>query len=234
MHAGAPESESMTSAVKLTGFALFMTAIAVTAWWWLGLGAHASARGGAGAALIDVGLFSLFALHHSLLARPRARALVARLLPPTLVRSAYVWFASLLLMAMCAMWQPVGRELYRTTGIVAAALLLVQATGVTISVLAVRRISVKELGGLAEPRPTDGLEFAGPYGLVRHPLYLGWVLIFFAAPHMTGDRLLFAGISTLYLVLAIPLEEAGLAAQFGESYAAYRRAVRWRLIPYLH
>ena len=51
---------------------------------------------------------------------------------------------------------------------------------------------------------------------------------------VTGDRLLFAGVSTLYLVLAIPLEEAGLAAQFGESYAAYRRAVRWRLIPYLH
>lgn len=224
----------MTSAVKLTGFALFMTAIAMTAWWWLGLAAYASARGGAAAVLPDVGLFSLFALHHSLLARPGAKARVARLLPPTLVRSAYVWLASLLLMAMCAFWQPVGRELYRTTGILAAALLLVQATGVIISVLAIRRISVKELGGLADPRPTDGLEFAGPYGLVRHPLYLGWVLIFFAAPHMTGDRLLFAGISTLYLVLAIPLEEAGLAAQFGESYATYRRAVRWRLIPYLH
>lgn len=224
----------MTRAVRLVGFALFMAAIAVTGWWWLNLPAYLSDRGGVADAVVDLILFSLFAMHHSLLARSGAKAVATRVLGPALVRSAYVWLASLLLMAMCALWQPIGHELYRATGLVAVALLLVQLSGVVMSVLAARRISVKELGGLVDPRPADGLEFAGPYGLVRHPLYLGWVLMFWAAPQMTGDRLLFAAISTVYLLVAMPLEEAGLTAQFGDSYLAYRQVVRWRLIPYLH
>ncbi|MFN7914947.1 MAG: isoprenylcysteine carboxylmethyltransferase family protein [Vicinamibacterales bacterium] len=224
----------MTALFRRTGFALFMAAVALTGWWWLRLPAVAGVHGGVRAVVLDTLLFSAFALHHSLLARTRAKELVTRVLPHDLVRSAYVWLASLLLMTMCLLWQPVGGELYRARGVAAAALWLVQIAGVAVSLLAIRRISVRELGGLADPRASDALEFAGPYGLVRHPLYTGWVLIFFPAPVMTGDRLLFAVVSTVYLLLAMPLEEAGLTAQFGDRYLEYRRAVRWRLIPYIH
>lgn len=219
---------------RQAGFALFMGAVALTGWWWMRLPAVASAHGGVRAVVLDVLLFTAFAGHHSLLARPSAKRMVARVLPDGLVRSAYVWLASLLLIALCLFWQPVGGELYRAHGVIAALLWLAQLSGVVISLLAIRRISVRELGGLADPRPSDALEFSGPYGLVRHPLYSGWVLIFFPAPIMTGDRLLFAVVSTVYLLIAMPLEEAGLAAQFGERYLEYRRAVRWRLIPYIH
>lgn len=227
------DAEAVTTFRRL-GFALFMAAVAMTGWWWLTLPARSSAHGGARAVAVDVLLFGAFALHHSVLARTRAKDVVARILPASLVRSAYVWLASLLLMAMCLGWQPVGGELYRATGVLAALLWLAQGAGVVVSLLAIRRISVRELGGLSDPRASDALEYAGPYRFVRHPLYSGWVLIFFPAPVMTGDRLLFAVVSTVYLLMAMPLEEAGLAAQFGDRYLEYRRAVRWRLIPYIH
>jgi len=220
--------------VKGLGFALFMGAIGGTAWWWIQLPALADARGGAAAITIDAALFSAFALHHSLLARPRAKAVVARIVPDDLVRSAYVWAASLLLLAMCAAWQPIGYTVYEVTGPGAIVLLALQASGILLSLLAVRMISVSELAGLRPTRATDVLQFTGPYRLVRHPLYLGWVLIFFPVPHMTGDRLLFAGLSTLYLLVAMPLEEAALTHHYGERYLEYRRTVRWRLIPYIH
>ena len=66
---------------------------------------------------------------------------------------------------------------------------------------------------------------------MRHPIYLGWVLMVFATPEMTTSRLLFAVISTAYLIAAIPLEEASLVDTFGEKYRAYQRQMRWRLLP---
>lgn len=219
---------------KYLGFALFMGAIGVTAWWWLRLPMMAGIGFGAPAVLVDVLLFSAFAMHHSVLARPPAKRLVSRLLPVDTVRSLYVWIASLLLVAMCWLWRPVGGEIYSASGLAAIALTAIQLSGIAISVMAVRRISVRELAGLTEPTATDVLQLGGPYRLVRHPLYLGWVLIFFGTPHMTGDRLLFAVVSTTYLVIAIPFEEAGLIAHFGDRYLEYRGAVRWRLIPYIH
>ncbi|MGC4084857.1 MAG: NnrU family protein [Vicinamibacterales bacterium] len=208
----------MSVLFRYVGFGLFMGAIALTGWWWLSLPTLAGANGGIRAAAVDLALFAAFALHHSVFARPAARAWVSRWLPDDLVRSAYVWVASLLLMGMCLSWQPIGRDIYRTTGIVAGVSWLTQIVGVVVSLAAIRRIRVGELGGLTEPRPSEPLQYAGPYRLVRHPLYLGWVLIVVPAAHMTGDRLLFAVASTIYLVLAMPLEEAGLVRQFGERY----------------
>jgi methanethiol S-methyltransferase len=123
---------------------------------------------------------------------------------------------------------------YHATGAGAIALSTLQLAGVVIGLLAVRRISVRELAGLTEPGVADQLEHGGVYGLVRHPLYLGWVLVVWATAHMTGDRLCFAVLSTVYLLMAMPFEEAGLTSQFGARYVEYRRLVRWRLIPYIH
>ena len=71
----------------------------------------------------------------------------------------------------------------------------------------------------------------GPYHWVRHPIYLGWLLIVFGVPHMTATRLTFAVISSVYLVVAIPFEERSLVEIFGDEYRRYQQVVRWRLIP---
>jgi protein-S-isoprenylcysteine O-methyltransferase Ste14 len=83
----------------------------------------------------------------------------------------------------------------------------------------------------AERPTTTALELGGPYAWLRHPIYLGWVLLVFAAPTMTSGRLLFSTISTLYIAAAIPFEERGLVAEFEQSYRDYQARVRWRLLP---
>jgi len=81
-----------------------------------------------------------------------------------------------------------------------------------------------------DPR-RDVLRTGGVFRVVRHPLYLGFVLAVVPTHHMTGDRLIFAAVMVIYLALAMRWEERGLAATFGEGYERYRAAVRWRLIP---
>jgi len=224
----------MKQLARVLGLVMFMGSLALLAWWWTVLAGRSEPAGGLSAAVIDAGLFSAFALHHSLLARPWTRQWVRRVLPDDLVRTSYVWIASLMLIAMCVFWRPIGGVVYDADGASAGLLGTVQLLGVVTGALAVRRISVRELAGLAPAGSVDELEYGGPYRLVRHPLYLGWVLVFFGTSHMTGDRLLFAVVSTTYLLFAMPLEEAGLQRQFGERYVEYRRTVRWRLIPYIH
>ncbi len=99
---------------------------------------------------------------------------------------------------------------------------------------AVRAIDALELAGIRPMLPTDSLQFRGPYRWVRHPLYLGWLLATFGPAHMTGDRLVFAGISLFYLVIAVPFEERSLIGRFGEPYLRYRELVRWRIVPYVY
>ena len=83
----------------------------------------------------------------------------------------------------------------------------------------------------ASPAASAPLEVRGPYRWLRHPIYLGWVLLVFGAPIMTTGRLLFAAVSATYLVVAIPIEERSLVNEFGQSYRDYQRQVRWRLVP---
>ena len=108
-------------------------------------------------------------------------------------------------------------------------------------VQAVRAIDALELAGIrqATHRPPalpalPALVITGPYRLVRHPLYLGWVLVTFGAPHLTGDRLTFAVLTTAYVLVAVPWEERSLARTFGADYASYSAQVRWRVLPYLY
>lgn len=178
----------------------------------------------------NAALFTLFALHHSLFARARVKRWVGRLLPDSLERSAYVWLASLLLALTVLGWQRVGHELYRATGPWRSLLTGVQLAGVALTIAAARRIDVFALAGLRSGAGGD-LDVRGPYGLVRHPIYLGWLLMVWGAPVMTGDRCWFALISTTYLLLAIPWEEAAMARTMGAAYDGYRSRVPSRLIP---
>jgi methanethiol S-methyltransferase len=186
------------------------------------------------AIVADVLLLTLFAVHHSVFARERVKAAVAGIIPERLLRSFYVWVASTLLLLVCIFWVPVGGDLYHATGVRALPFAAAQLTGLWLIVQAVRGIDPLELAGIRREKVRGPLQIGGAYALVRHPLYFGWVLAVFATAHMTGDRLAFAALTTLYLVIAIPWEERSLARSFGEAYARYAREVRWRMIPFIY
>ena len=186
------------------------------------------------AIVADAALFTVFALHHSLFARDAVKRRLTRVVPDALLRSVYVWLASLLLFAVCAVWQPVGGDIYRHTGAFAVSHGVLQLAGVLIIVQTVRLIDPLELAGIRLHSSADALQIVGPYRWVRHPIYAGWLLLTFGAAHMTGDRLSFAVISTLYLLVAMPYEERSLRKSFGEQYDEYCRLVRYRLVPYVY
>ena len=183
-------------------------------------------------AIANVVLFTVFALHHSIMARTGAKAWITRHLPRDLERSVYVWIASALFLAVCWMWQPLPGVIWETRG-PGLALYVAQAFGVALTLAAARIVGVWELAGVTQPDLTRPIEFKadGPFAIVRHPIYLGWVLMVFATPVMTTSRLLFAVVSTLYLIAAIPFEERSLLEAFPEKYGAYQKQMRWRLIP---
>lgn len=188
----------------------------------------------AAAVLIDTLLFTAFALHHSVFARGAVRARVALVVPSYLERSAYVWVASVLFVAVCALWQPVPGVLWRVHGPVAWVLLGLQAVGIWLTVRGAAVIDVLELSGIRQLTPrTHEPQFktSGPYGWVRHPIYSGWFLMVFCVASMTMTRLVFAAISSAYLLIAIPFEERSLVSTSNGAYERYARQVRWKLLP---
>jgi protein-S-isoprenylcysteine O-methyltransferase Ste14 len=180
----------------------------------------------------DSVLVTIFALHHSVLAREGVKRRLP--IPTHLARSVYVWTASVLLILVCLLWRPIGVELYHAAGARAVAHALLQLSGVALIAAAVRRIDPLDLAGIRASPPLEALQIAGPYRLVRHPLYLGWMIAVFGAGHMTGDRLAFAALTSIYLVVAVPWEERLLRKSFSASYEAYARRVRWRIIPFVY
>jgi protein-S-isoprenylcysteine O-methyltransferase Ste14 len=166
---------------------------------------------------VDVLLFVAFAAHHSLTARAPVKRRIAAAVGEASTRSAYVWIASVLLAVVCAAWQPVGGLVYRQGGALLTAHAAVQLAGIWLAVEAVRRIDALELAGFDPAAPTC-LRRGGPYRWLRHPLYTGWMLIAFGAATMTADRLAFAVITSAYLLIAIPWEEASLRRTFGDRY----------------
>ena len=193
-------------------------------------------------AVIDLALFSAFALHHSLFARTGLKARVRRVVPAVLERSFYAWVASALLLAACWWWRPVPGVLYVLPDWAAWIGRAVQAAGIVLTFAGSRAIDVLDLAGVrpvliarrAKAAAHVPLMTSGVFGLVRHPLYLGWALLVFGAPRMTATRAVFALVSTGYLAIAIPWEERSLVDTFGASYEAYRRQVRWRMVPYIY
>ncbi|MEX2272984.1 MAG: isoprenylcysteine carboxylmethyltransferase family protein [Vicinamibacterales bacterium] len=189
----------------------------------------------------NVTLFSIFALHHSIFARTRVRSWMARNVSPRLERSIYVWIASLTFGAVCVFWQPIGDPLWVTDGSARLALRTVQLAGVAFTLWAAGALDGLSLAGIRQldaPLPPSGIEpsstalrYTGPYGVVRHPIYLGWLLIVWLAPTMTPSHLLFAAVSTAYLIVATFYEERSLHEIFGPAYADYARKVRRKMIP---
>jgi hypothetical protein len=186
---------------------------------------------------IDIVLFSLFALHHSVFARYGLKAWIAARFPD-LERSLYVWIASLAFIAVCALWQPVPGLTWTAPTPLALAFSVVQAAAAVFTVASARGLGMLDLAGVRQTLPgrpaAPGLYQRGPYSLVRHPIYLGWFFMVWLPPVMNGTRLLFAIVSCAYLVIAVPWEERELRRAFGDVYTRYEHRVRWRVLPLIY
>lgn len=215
----------------------FAASLAYFLWFYLeGLEHRQPSAGAPAAAALDAALFTAFAVHHSLFARAPVRAAVARTVSPYLERSVYVWISAAAFIVVCALWMPFGEPLWELS-----ALRWPQAGGILFTLWAAAALDALALAGirqLSAPLPPSGVEHAsvslkhtGPYGLVRHPIYLGWLLIVWPAPVMTPSHLLFAAISTVYLLLATEYEERSLRQTFGSAYDDYSRKVTRKIIP---
>lgn len=186
------------------------------------------------AVLVNVSLFSAFALHHSVMARTGAKAWISRIVPPALERSVYVWIASSLFLAVLWLWRPLPGIAWEATGPAAWIGRGVQLYGIWLTFRGAAVIDPLDLAGIrqasGDTRPVE-FKVVGPFRLVRHPIYLGWMLLVFGSPVMTASRLVMAIVSSTYLVLAIPWEERSLVQAYGDRYRNYQRQVRSRVLP---
>ena len=216
------------------GGALFVTSLAWCTWWFVFRLGRSQPQTGLTPIIVDAILVTVFALHHSVFAREPVKRAMTAAIPERLLRSVYVWIASVLLTLVCVLWQPLGGALYDVTGARALAHAAVQVAGILVILESVRTIDPLELAGIRPPSGADGLQTRGVYRLVRHPIYFGWVLAVFGAAHMTRDRFVFAVLTTVYLAIASRWEERSLVRSFGEAYRRYQQQVRWRMIPFIY
>ncbi len=189
--------------------------------------------------VVNLALFSVFALHHSIFARTGLKAWLVQRIPPELERSTYVWIASLLFLAVCWWWQAVPGTLWRLEGVWRNIAIVLQVVSGLATLVGARQLGVLWLAGIRQvmgppDQTTPTLDEGGLYRIVRHPIYLAWLLLVWSAPVMTATCFTFAAISSAYLVIAVPFEERELRKQFGEAYAAYARHVRWRIVPFIY
>jgi protein-S-isoprenylcysteine O-methyltransferase Ste14 len=198
-------------------------------------------QGSVAAALaVDLGLMAVFALQHSGMARPAFKRWLTRFVPEAAERSTYVLFSNLTLLPLFWFWQPIGGMVWSIGDVAGRAVLYaVFAAGWLVVLASTILINHFDLFGLRQVwlyfrgRPYTRVRFATPavYRVVRHPLYLGWMMTFWATPRMTATHLVFAASLTAYILAAIQWEERDLADVHPE-YAAYRRRVPM-LIPRL-
>ena len=190
--------------------------------------------------LIDAGLLTLFAVQHSVMARKWFKDWWTSIVPKPLERSTYVLFSSIALILLFWQWQPLGGVVWSVEDPFGQIVLRVLfGFGWALVLVSTFLINHFDLFGLRQVwlyllgRPYTTLHFGtpGPYKLVRHPLYVGWLFAFWSTPTMTAAHLLFSVATTAYILIAIQLEERDLIREHGDSYEAYRRSVPM-LIPF--
>lgn len=192
------------------------------------------------AILLDALLLLLFALQHSIMARPAFKSWWTKIIPDVMERSTFVLLASLCLMLMMWQWQPIGGVIWSVKNEMARIILIaVSLLGWSIVFISTFLINHFDLFGLRQTwfyvrgKQYEPLKFRIPlfYRFVRHPLYLGFLIAFWSTPEMTVTHLFFAVITTGYILTAITFEEKDLITLFGEKYQNYKSWVP-KLIPF--
>ena len=183
--------------------------------------------------IVDLVLVLVFALQHSVMARPGFKAWWTRIVPRPVERSTYVLFTSAVLALMFALWRPIPVTIWSVGGAGAMAIWAVGGLGWLTALVSTFLINHFDLFGLrqvfayASGREIPPPEFTTPlfYRVVRHPLYVGFLMAFWAAPVMTRGHLLFAVSMTAYILIAIRFEERDLVSALGGAYRAYQKRV---------
>ena len=184
--------------------------------------------------VVDALLLGVFAIQHSVMARPAFKAVWTKIVPAPIERSTYVLLASLALILLFWQWRPLPGVIWSApAGAVATAIMAVSLAGWLIVLTSTFLINHFDLFGLrqvwayASGKAIPPADFRTPlfYRVVRHPIYLGFIVAFWAAPTMTLGRLVFAVATTGYILIGIQLEERDLVAMFGEAYRGYQKRV---------
>ena len=192
------------------------------------------------ALIVDALLLGVFAIQHSVMARQGFKRVWTRIVPWPIERSTFVLAASLALILLFWQWRPIGSTVWNVSGTpFASALLAISLLGWTTVLLSTFMINHFDLFGLRQvwaqfrEQPLEPLQFGTPglYRLVRHPIYLGFMVAFWATPLMTVGHLVFAFATTVYMLIAIQFEERDLIHFYGQAYRDYRSRVRM-LLPF--
>jgi protein-S-isoprenylcysteine O-methyltransferase Ste14 len=219
-------------------YLLFLVVLCYAAGFFAGFGVPKGIDQGSRAAVpvavaVDLLLLLLFAVQHTVMARPWFKRRWTRIVPGPAERASFVLAASLVLALLFWLWRPVGPVVWSLSGPGADALWAVYAAGWAIALSSTFLVSHFDLFGLRQAwlharhvrySPPPFTE-RGIYGRIRHPLMTGFVVIFWSAPVMTVGHVLFAAIATGYILAGIAFEEHDLIQSLGGTYAAYRARV---------
>ena len=184
--------------------------------------------------MVNVALVALFGVQHSVMARQEFKAVWTRIIRPPVERSMYVLLSSAALCALFLFWRPITGDVWRVENVVGAGILwALFAAGWLVVLTSTFLINHFELFGLqqvwlhARGKAAAAPIFRKPffYKLVRHPLYSGFFLAFWATPHMTYGHLLLAVGMSIYMLVAISYEERDLIGHFGADYERYKNEV---------
>ncbi|HJS60835.1 MAG TPA: NnrU family protein [Pseudolabrys sp.] len=191
--------------------------------------------------VINLVLMTIFALQHSIMARPQFKTWWTTIVPKSVERSTYVLLASLTLALVFWQWRPIPGVVWEVKEpTVAAFLLYLGLLGWVLVFISTFMINHFELFGLHQVannlagKPMPPMKFKTPmlYNVVRHPIYLGFIIFVWATPVMTAGHLLFAAVVTAYIFVGIALEEHDLIAVFGDEYRRYRQRVAM-IVPFI-
>ncbi len=193
----------------------------------------------AAALAIDAALLGLFAIQHSVMARPAFKRWWTTIVPAGAERSTYVLLSSLALILLFWQWRPLATPIWSLSGLAAQLVSGLFVVGWLVVLASTFMLSHFQLFGLTQAyaafrnRAVEAIPFHTPmlYGLVRHPIMLGFIIAFWSAPVMSVGHLVFAVATTLYILIALQFEEADLIGAFGAEYRDYRRRTPM-LIPF--
>lgn len=190
--------------------------------------------------IINIILLSIFAIQHSVMARPAFKEWWTQIIPPVIERSTYVLLSSLALILLYWLWQPMNGVIWEVTNPLGRTILwALFLVGWLIVLMSTFLINHFDLFGLRQVyiymrgEEYTHIDFRMPllYKIVRHPIMLGFVIAFWATPYMSVSHLLFAVMTTVYILIAVQFEEHDLVKHYGDEYQQYRQSVSM-IIPF--